>query len=60
MILFLEIGQYFETSQNGIDDKKSGTEWVIKLPKMTRCQINIIRGFFIAFFGVLWEVKLIP
>ena len=27
--IFLEIGQYFETSQNGIEDKKSGTEGVV-------------------------------
>ena len=28
MFLFLEIGQYFGTSQNGIEDKKNGTEGV--------------------------------
>ena len=28
MTLFLETGQYFGTSQNGIEDKKNGTEGV--------------------------------
>ena len=28
-LLFLEIWQYFETSQNGIKDKQSGREGVI-------------------------------
>ena len=29
MTLFLETGQYFGTSQNGIEDKQSGTEGVV-------------------------------
>ena len=31
MTLFLETGQYFMTSQNGIEDKKNGTEGVINV-----------------------------
>ena len=33
MTLFLEIGQYFGTSKNGIEDKQSGTEGVIIIKK---------------------------
>ena len=31
MTFILKTGQYFETSQNGIEDKQSGTEGVIYL-----------------------------
>ena len=31
MTLFLETGQYFGTSRNGIEDKQSGTDGVFDL-----------------------------
>ena len=36
----LEIGQYFRISQNGIDDKKSGTDGVVQ-SKNTRKNVNL-------------------
>ena len=36
-LLFLETGQYFGTSQNGIEDKKNGTEGVEEKLRSSAC-----------------------
>ena len=47
MVLYLETWQYFETSQNGIDDKQSGTEGVAQFTIHTYQMFNFFLSFYL-------------